>query len=415
MQMKRAVITGMGAMTPLALTIEETWQKLVAGESGIDEITLFDTTDHKTKIAGEVKGFNPEDYMDSKEARHMDRFCQLAVAAAGEAVKDAELMSMPQLDIERVAVIVGSGIGGMLTFTEESRKLFERGPRRISPFFIPMMISDIAAGQISMRYGFRGPNYATTSACASSANALADAWRIIQRGESDVVIAGGAEATINELGVGGFNALKALSTRNEEPQKASRPFDQERDGFVMGEGSGMLIIESLEHALQRNAKIYGELAGAGLSADAYHVTMPAPEGYGAQLAMKRCLVNANIQPEEVQYINAHGTSTPANDKNETIAIRKVFGAHADALSVNSTKSMLGHLLGASGVIEAAVILLSMRDGILHPTVNQEIPDPECDLDYIPNKAQKREINISLSNSFGFGGHNACLCLRRFES
>lgn len=388
MQMKRAVITGMGAMTPLALTIEETWQKLVAGESGIDEITLFDTTDHKTKIAGEVKGFNPEDYMDSKEARHMDRFCQLAVAAAGEAVKDAELMSMPQLDIERVAVIVGSGIGGMLTFTEESRKLFERGPRRISPFFIPMMISDIAAGQISMRYGFRGPNYATTSACASSANALADAWRIIQRGESDVVIAGGAEATINELGVGGFNALKALSTRNEEPQKASRPFDQERDGFVMGEGSGMLIIESLEHALQRNAKIYGELAGAGLSADAYHVTMPAPEGYGAQLAMKRCLVNANIQPEEVQYINAHGTSTPANDKNETIAIRKVFGAHADALSVNSTKSMLGHLLGASGVIEAAVILLSMRDGILHPTVNQEIPDPECDLDYIPNKAQK---------------------------
>ncbi|KAA3661441.1 MAG: beta-ketoacyl-[acyl-carrier-protein] synthase II, partial [Calditrichaeota bacterium] len=319
------------------------------------------------------------------------------------------------LDIERVAVIVGSGIGGMLTFTEESRKPFERGPRRISPFFIPMMISDIAAGQISMRYGFRGPNYATTSACASSANALADAWRIIQRGESDVVIAGGSEATINELGVGGFNALKALSTRNDEPQKASRPFDSERDGFVMGEGSGMLVVESLEHAQKRNAKIYGELAGAGLSADAYHVTMPAPEGYGAQLAMKRCLVNANVQPEDVQYVNAHGTSTPANDKNETIAIRKVFGAHADALVVNSTKSMLGHLLGASGVIEAAAILLSMRDGVLHPTVNQDNPDPDCDLDYVPNTSRNHEINVSISNSFGFGGHNATLCLRRFAS
>lgn len=407
-------MTGIGALTPLALTIEETWQKLVAGKSGIGEITLFDASDHKTKIAGEVKGFDPLDFMDTKEARHMDRFCHLAMAAAAEAVKDAELEKMPKLDIERVAVIVGSGIGGMTTFTAEANKLFERGPSRISPFFIPMMISDMAAGQISMRYGFRGPNYATTSACASSANALADAWRIIQRGETDVVIAGGSEATVNALGIGGFNALKALSTRNDEPEKASRPFDKERNGFVMGEGSGILVVESLEHAQSRGAKIYGELAGAGLSADAFHITMPAPEGYGAQLAMKRCMENAGVHPEEVQYINAHGTSTPANDKNESIAIRKVFGKHADKLAVNSTKSMLGHLLGASGAIEAAVILLSMRDGILHPTVNQEFADPDCDLDYVPNKSRKQDINISITNSFGFGGHNACLCLRRFE-
>jgi 3-oxoacyl-[acyl-carrier-protein] synthase II len=407
----RAVITGIGALTPLALTAKETWQKLLQGKSGISKITLFDAADFDTKIAGEIKEFDPLNYMDMKESRRMDRFCQIAVAASDQAILDAELNQ--NFDPNRAGVIMSSGIGGMLTFEKETRKLIDRGPQRISPFFIPMMIADIAAGQISMRYGLRGPNYAITSACASSANALADALRIIQRGDADIIVAGGAEASITPLGIAGFNAMKALSTRNNEPEKASRPFDKDRDGFVMGEGAGVLIVESLAHAQKRGAKIYVELAGAGLSADAHHLTAPAPEGVGAQQAMALALKDAGLHPEEIQYINAHGTSTPANDKNETIAISKVFGSHAEKININSTKSMIGHLLGASGAVEAVAVIFTLAENRLHPTINIENQDPECFLNYTPNKSVEREVDAALSNSFGFGGHNVSLAFKRF--
>ncbi len=409
----RVVVTGIGAITPLALNAEETWQKLLAGESGIGYIRHFDTTDFDTKIAGEVTDFDPKAVLDAKEARRMDRFCQFAVAAADQAIQDAGL-DVEKLDRERIGVVVSSGIGGMGTFETETRKLIERGPGRVSPFFIPMMIADIAAGHISMRYGFRGPNYAIVSACASAANAIADALQLIRRGVADIVIAGGAEATITPLGVAGFNSMKALSTRNDAPQKASRPFDAERDGFVMGEGGGILVFENLDHARARGARIYGELAGAGLSADAYHITAPAPEGVGAQQAMRRALEDAKLQPQDVQYVNAHGTSTEANDKNETLAIAKVFGETAETLNINSTKSMIGHLLGASGAVEAIVTLLTIRDGKIHPTINQEHPDPDCFLNYTPNEAQTREVQAAVSNSFGFGGHNVCLVFKKYD-
>ena len=409
----RVVVTGIGAITPLALNAEETWQKLLAGESGIGYIHHFDTTDFDTKIAGEVTDFDPKAVLDAKEARRMDRFCQFAVAAADQAIQDAGL-DVEKLDRERIGVVVSSGIGGMGTFETETRKLIERGPGRVSPFFIPMMIADIAAGHISMRYGFRGPNYAIVSACASAANAIADALQLIRRGVADIVIAGGAEATITPLGVAGFNSMKALSTRNDAPQKASRPFDAERDGFVMGEGGGILVFENLDHARARGARIYGELAGAGLSADAYHITAPAPEGVGAQQAMRRALEDAKLQPQDVQYVNAHGTSTEANDKNETLAIAKVFGETAETLNINSTKSMIGHLLGASGAVEAIVTLLTIRDGKIHPTINQEHPDPDCFLNYTPNEAQTREVQAAVSNSFGFGGHNVCLVFKKYD-
>ncbi len=407
----RAVISGIGAITPLALNPEETWQKLLEGRSGVKPITLFDTTDFLTRIAGEIYDFNPQDFLDPKLLRRMDRYSQLAVATADQAIRDAGL-DLEKIDRDRVGVIVSSGIGGMQTFENEVRKLQEKGPRRVSPFFIPMMIADIAAGHISMRYNFRGPNYAIVSACASAANALADALDLVQRGKADIVVAGGAEATITPLGIAGFNAMKALSTRNDEPEKASRPFDAERDGFVMGEGSGILIIENMEHARARGAKMYVELAGAGLSADAYHMTAPAPEGIGAQKAMRLALQDANLQPEEVQYINAHGTSTPANDKNETIAISKVFGDYAETLNINSTKSMIGHLLGASGAVEAIVTALTIRDNKIHPTINQEHPDPDCFLNYTPNESVSREVHAALSNSFGFGGHNVTLAFKQ---
>ncbi|MDQ7066304.1 MAG: beta-ketoacyl-ACP synthase II [candidate division KSB1 bacterium] len=409
----RVVVTGIGAITPLALNAEETWQKLLAGQSGIGYIRHFDTTDFDTKIAGEVTDFDPKAVLDTKEARRMDRFCQFAVAAADQAIEDAGL-DVEKLDRERIGVVVSSGIGGMGTFETETRKLIERGPGRVSPFFIPMMIADIAAGHISMRYGFRGPNYAIVSACASAANAIADALQLIRRGVADIVIAGGAEATITPLGVAGFNSMKALSTRNDEPQKASRPFDAKRDGFVMGEGGGILVFENLDHARARGARIYGELAGAGLSADAYHITAPAPDGVGAQRAMRQALEDAKLQPQDVQYVNAHGTSTEANDKNETIAIAKVFGEAAETLNINSTKSMIGHLLGASGAVEAIVTLMTIRDGQIHPTINQEHPDPDCFLNYTPNEAQTREVQAAVSNSFGFGGHNVCLVFKKYD-
>lgn len=409
----RAVITGVGAITPLGLTAETTWQRLLAGDSGINRITHFDTTDFETKIAGEVQDFDPREYLDAKESRRMDRFCQFAVATAVQAVDDAGL-DFERLDRNRVAVIVSSGIGGMQTYENEVIKLAERGPRRVSPFFIPMIIADMAAGYISMRFNLKGANYATVSACASAANSIADALRLIQRGEADVVLAGGAEATITPLGIAGFNAMKALSTRNETPEKASRPFDAERDGFVMGEGGAILVVESLEHARARDAKIYAELAGAGLSADAYHMTAPAPEGEGAQRAIASALKDAGLAPEEVQYINAHGTSTPANDKNETTAIAKVFAGAADQLNISSTKSMIGHLLGASGAVESIACIFSLRDEKIHPTINLENPDPDCYLNYTANASVEREVNAALSNSFGFGGHNVCLAFRKLE-
>lgn len=413
MSQNKAVITGIGAITALGLTAKETWRKLLQGESGIDTISLFDAEAHDTKIAGEVKNFDPLNYLDKKESRRMDRFCQFAIAATEEAIQDAGVQPA-EVDKTRVGVILSSGIGGMITFEDETRKLVERGPGRVSPFFIPMMIADIAAGQISMRYGFRGPNYCTTSACASSANGLTDAMRMVQRGDVDLVVAGGAEASICSLGIAGFNAMKALSTRNDEPQKASRPFDRERDGFVMGEGAGVLIVENLAHARKRGARIYAELAGAGLSADAYHLTAPVPDGAGAQLAIQMALKDARLQPEQVHYINAHGTSTPANDKIETFAINEVFGKHAKNLNISSTKSMIGHLLGASGAVEATAVVMSLTENVIHPTANLDHPDPDCFLNYTANQSTKREVEVALSNSFGFGGHNVCLAFKRIS-
>lgn len=403
----------MGAITPLGSTAKETWQSLLQGRSGIAPITLFDAAEFETRIAGEVKDFDPHAFMDRKDARRMDRFCQLAIAAADQAIADAAL-DTERLDARRTGVIVSSGIGGMQTIENETIKLLQRGPRKVSPFFIPMMIADIAAGRISMRYHLTGPNYAITSACASGANAIADALYLIRRGDADVVIAGGAEASITRLGIAGFNSMKALSKRNDAPEKASRPFDAGRDGFVMGEGAGVLVIESLEHALKRDARIYAELAGAGLSADAYHLTAPAPEGVGAQLAMRAALRDARLQPEDVQYINAHGTATPSNDKNETIAISKIFGPYAHKLSINSTKSMIGHLLGASGAVEAIVSVFTICEKQIHPTANLDNPDPECFLNYTPLRAVQREVRAALSNSFGFGGHNVSLAITPFS-
>lgn len=413
MKQHTAVVTGMGGITPLGLTVRETWHNLIQGRSGVRFITYFDPSGFDTRIAAEVKHFDPLQYIDRKEARRMDRFCQFAMAAAAEAVQDAGLHE-GSYSPDRVGVIVGSGIGGMATFESEAQKLLERGPHRVSPFFIPMLIPDLASGHISMRYGFRGPNFATVSACASSANALAEAMRIIRRGEADVVIAGGSEAPITPLGVAGFNAMKALSERNDAPEKASRPFEFHRDGFVMGEGAGIVVVESEEHAKRRGARIYAKFAGAGLSADAYHITAPAPEGGGAQLAMQRALADAGLAPEQIGYINAHGTSTPANDKNETIAISRVFGDHAGSLHISSTKSMIGHLLGASGAVEAIATIMTLLEETIHPTINYETPDPDCNLNYTPNQAVKKQVEAALSNSFGFGGHNVALAFCRYK-
>ena len=409
-QTRRVVITGMGAVTPVGLTVDDFWNNLLAGVSGVGPITYFDVSIYETRFAAQLKGFDPLNYMDRKTSQRVDPFTQYALAAADQAVKDSGL-DLAKEDGERMGVIFGSGIGGMWTYHRQQESLFEtKGPHRISPFFIPMLIADIAAGRISIKYGMKGPNYAT---CATASHAIGDAFILIQRGDADVMVTGGAEAPICPMGVGGFNALRALSTRNDAPEKASRPFDKDRDGFVMGEGSGALVIEELGHALKRGARIYAELGGIGFTADAHHITDPAPNGEGAQRSMKLAIRDAGLKPEDVDYINAHGTSTPPNDRNETAAIKAVFGEHAKKLAINSTKSMVGHLLGAAGAVEAIAAVKTIISGKIHPTINYETPDPDCDLFYVPNQAIEKTVNVALSNTFGFGGHNATLLFKKY--
>ena len=419
MELKRVVVTGLGAITPVGNNPEETWNNLLNGVSGAAPITLFDASQFKTQFACEVKGFNPNDYIDRKEARKMDRYAQLALAAAVQAVDDSK-MDVEGVDKNRIGVVFGVGIGGIKTFEDEVgyyAQHKENGPK-FNPFFIPKMISDIAAGQISIRFGFHGPNYATTSACASSTNALADAFNLIRLGKADAIVAGGAEAAICACGVGGFNAMHALSTRNDDPEHASRPFSASRDGFIMGEGAGCLILEELEHAKARGAKIYAEMVGEGMSADAYHITASHPEGLGAKLVMKNALEDAGMKPEDIDYINVHGTSTPVGDISEVKAIQQLFGEHAYKLNISSTKSMTGHLLGAAGAVEAMVSVLSVKNDIIPPTINHQEDDQDENIDYnlnfTFNKAQKRTVRAALSNTFGFGGHNACVIFKKYD-
>jgi 3-oxoacyl-[acyl-carrier-protein] synthase II len=404
----------MGAVTPIGLTVTDFWKNALAGKSGAAPITYFDTTQYDTKFAAELKGFDPLNYMDRKMVQRVDPFTQYAFAAADEAVKDSAI-DFTKVSGDRAGIIFGSGIGGMQTFMRQHETLVvTKGPHRISPFFIPMMIPDIAAGRISMRYGLKGPNYATTSACATASHAIGDAFILIQRGDADLMLSGGSEAAICPMGIGGFNAMKALSTRNDAPQKASRPFDKERDGFVMGEGSGVVVLEELGHAIKRGAKIYAEIAGIGFTADAHHITDPAPGGEGAVRSMKAAIRDAGVSPNDVDYVNAHGTSTPANDRNETAAMKTVFGEHARKLAVNSTKSMVGHLLGASGAVGSIATVMSIVENKIHPTINYENPDPDCDLFYVPNTSIEKEVNVALCNTFGFGGHNATLLFRKYQ-
>lgn len=410
---KRVVVTGIGAVTPIGLNINEFWKNLIEGKSGAAYITRFDASNFDTKFACEVKNFDPLKYFDKKSVQRMDLFTQFALVSTEEAIQNSQL-KIDQIDKNRVGVVYGSGIGGMWTWESIFNTINNGGHQRISPFFVPMMISDIAAGQIAIKYGFKGLNYATTSACATSAHAIAVAAMHIERGDADVVIAGGSESSISPIGIGGFNAMKALSTRNDEPEKASRPFDKNRDGFVMGEGAATLILEDYEHAIKRGAPILAELVGFGFTADAYHLTAPAPGGEGAVRSMRLCIEDANIKPEEVDYINAHGTSTPYNDKSETQAIKTLFGEHAYKLIVSSTKSMTGHLLGAAGALEAVVTVLTLMNDVIPPTINLEEPDPECDLNYAPNKAVERKVNYAISNAFGFGGHNVSLLFKKFQ-
>ena len=408
---RRVVVTGIGLLSPCGLSVDESWQNIVNGVSGIGPITAFDATDYDSRIAGEVNNFDPLNYMDKKEARRTDRSVQLAIAASVEAMKDIDTS---KIDTDRFGVIIGSGIGGIKTFEDQHAVLMKRGPGKISPFFIPMMISDMAAGQISIRYGLRGPNFGTVSACASGGHAISDSYMYVKNGYADMILTGGTEATICPMAVGGFCSMKALSTRNDEPEKASRPFDKMRDGFVMAEGAGIVILETLTHAKKRNAsKIYAEIIGAGMSCDAYHITAPDPEGEGATISMKNSLIDAKISADDVDYINAHGTSTKLNDKSETFAIKKVYGKKAYDIPVSSNKSMIGHLLGAAGAVEFISTCLTVKNDIIPPTINYEFPDPECDLDYVPNKARKKEVNIAISNSFGFGGHNVTLVVKKF--
>jgi len=409
----RVVVTGMGIVTSLGSDLETFWSNLVAGKSGVSRIESFDVSEYPTQIAAEIKDFNPEDHIDRKEARRMDRFVQFAVAAGKMAVQDAGLELGVNVDPERVGVIVGSGIGGLGTWEEQHSILLEKGPKRVSPFFIPMMIANMASGQISMSIGAKGPNTTAVTACATGTHSIGDSFKLIQRGDADAMICGGAEATIRPTGLAGFCSMRAMSTRNDEPEKASRPFDAERDGFVMGEGSGVLVLESLDHAVKRGARIYAEVIGYGMSGDAYHITDPDPDG--AARCMQRALKDAGIEPEAIDYINAHGTSTPVGDRSETIAIKKAFGDHAYKLAVSSTKSMTGHLLGAAGGIESVILALTLKNGVIAPTINLEHPDPECDLDYVPNAARKSDVKTALSNSFGFGGHNATIVMRKYEA
>ncbi len=409
----RVVITGLGVVTSLGMGKEAFWNALISGVSGISTVTRFDVTDYPTKIAGEIKDFNPQDFIDKKEARRMDRFAQFAVAGSALALEDAGL-DLSRKDLDRVGVSLGTGIGGTESFEEQHRVLLDKGPGRVSPFFVPMMIGNMGAGQISIQFGIRGPNITIVNACAASANAVGEAFRILQRGKAEVMLAGGAEAAVTPMSMAGFNAMRAMSVNNEFPEKASRPFDLNRDGFVMSEGSGIMVLETLEHAEARGAHIYAEVAGYGCTADAYHITSPSPDGEGARKSMAEALGDAGILPQEVNYINAHGTSTPLNDKYETIAIKNLFGDHAPSLAVSSTKSMTGHLLGASGAVEGIASALTIENGIIPPTINYETPDPECDLDYVPNHSRQQAVEVALSNSFGFGGHNVTIAFRKFK-
>jgi 3-oxoacyl-[acyl-carrier-protein] synthase II len=410
---RRVVITGVGLVTPLAIGTDETWQGLLAGRSGIGPITHFDHSAYATHFAGEVKGFDPTKWISARDAKTTDPFTQYAVAAAALAIEDSGIEIAGEF-AERVGCFVGAGLGGVTTIENACRTLAEKGPRHgISPFFVPMIIVNLAPGQISIRFGAKGPNLSQVSACSTGAHAIGDAFRVIQRGDAEAMICGGTEATVSPLGVGGFNSMRALSTRNEAPQEASRPFDRDRDGFVVAEGSGILVIEELEHATKRGAKIYAEIRGYGANADAHHITAPAPEGEGAQRCMKLALKDAGLAPSQIGYINAHGTSTKMNDANETIAIKKVFGDSARKVMVSSTKSMTGHMLGAAGGVETAVCALALSRGVIPPTINYTTPDPECDLDYVPNTAREVRMDHVITNSFGFGGTNACLVLSKF--
>jgi 3-oxoacyl-[acyl-carrier-protein] synthase II len=414
---RRVVITGLGAVTPIGLTVNEFWESLIAGKSGCAEIKGFDTSRIETKFACELKGFEVTKYIDRKTARRLDKYAHYALASAIQAVDDSGLKPAEMNDREkgRTGVIFGSGIGGIETFYQQSVVNHTQGPSRISPFFIPMLIPDIAAGYISIHFGFRGPNYCVVSACATANNNMIDAYMLIKQGLSDVIVTGGSEAAINEIGIGGFNSSRALSVRNDSPETASRPFDLTRDGFVMGEGGGALVVEDLEHALNRGANIYAEIIGAGLSADAHHITAPHPEGSGAILSMEMAMAVSGIRIEDVDYINMHGTSTPLGDIAETKAIKKVFGSHAYNLNLSSTKSMTGHLLGAAGAVEAIASILAIKNNIIPPTINFETPDPECDLNYTFNKAEQREVNVALSNAFGFGGHNTSVLFKKYSA
>jgi 3-oxoacyl-[acyl-carrier-protein] synthase II len=412
MAKRRVVVTGMGMISPLGLDVQSSWKAILEGKSGVGFITHFDATGYPVRIAAEVKGFEPTKYIEQKEVKKMDRFIHFAIAATEMALADSGLKVTPD-NSERIGIVIGSGMGGLPAIEYYHRMLLEKGWKRVSPFFIPMVIINLAAGQISIRFGIKGPNLAVTTACATGNHSIGEAFRMIQYGDADVIIAGGAEAVITPMAVSGFAIMRALSTRNDEPEKASRPFDIDRDGFVIGEGSGILILEELEHALKRGAKIYAELIGYGMSSDAYHITAPAPEGEGGARCMKRALNDAGVKPELIDYINAHGTATKHGDELENQAIKTVFGEHAYKLCVSSTKSMTGHLLGAAGGVEAIFTVLSIYENIVPPTINLDNPDPECDLDYVPYKARKKEVIYAMTNSFGFGGTNASLVFRKF--
>jgi beta-ketoacyl-acyl-carrier-protein synthase II len=412
---RRVVVTGYGALCCLGKSVEEIWTNLIAGKCGIGPVTLFDPAPFKTRIGGEVKDFDPVRYIPEKESRHLDRFVQLAIAAAEEAVSMANLKELPPDENPyRIGSLVSSGVGGLKEITDAARTLIERGPSRLSPFLVPKMISDMASGQISIRYGFKGPNFGLVSACASGCHSIGEAFHIVKRNDADVMLAGGTEASIQELCLGGFNALKALSTRNDDPQHASRPFDKDRDGFVPAEGAGVVVLEELEHAKKRGAKILCEIIGYGATGDGFHITSPDPEGNGDAEAFRIAMRHAGIRPDEVDYINAHGTSTALNDKYETIAIRKAFGPDADKISISSTKGATGHALGAAGALESIFCMKAIETGIVPPTINYETPDPDCDLDVTPNQARRRDIRIAANNNLGFGGHNAVVLFRKFE-
>ncbi|MCY3887259.1 MAG: beta-ketoacyl-ACP synthase II [Chloroflexi bacterium] len=410
---RRIVVTGMGVATPVGIGVAATWEALINGRSGIDTISLFNPERVKVKIAAEVASFDPEQFMTRKRARHLDRYVQMAIAATLEAQEDAGLV-IDDSNAHRVGVMIGTGIGGITTIENGIHDLVQKGPNKLNPFIVPMMLPNMGSGQVSIALGARGPNIASTTACSSGSDAIGIAMAALQRGEADVIFAGGAEAPICELGVGGFLAARALSTRNDEPQKASRPFDRDRDGFVMGEGAGTLVLETAEHARRRGGRVLAELSSYASVSDAYHVTQPAPGGKGAVQAMQTAIARAGVTPADVDYLNAHGTSTPLNDKTETLAVKQVFGESAYDLPISSTKSMIGHLMGASGAVEAVVCVKSITEGIVHPTSNLETPDPECDLDYVPHQSRAVAVRVALSNSMGFGGHNACLLFKRWE-